>query len=248
MDHAYAVETLSNFLEDVNAHLSKLEAANEDTSGSRYWPDWPQNLAIELVRARAIIDAYVPQALTELGQYAPEGLGYWQLVRLATAEALGHAQHADEIAAFLRPASPVIQADALHPWVWQSAAPLWAAEAHQDAVLAAARTVNRRLQQKLGRHDIGEKDLCMQSFDMKAPEEGKPRLRFNGDRSTPTWRARQDGAKYTSAGAFLALRNLAAHEDEVDWSQQEALEYLATFSVVARWIEECVVETAPRAL
>ncbi|MFD7387821.1 TIGR02391 family protein [Streptomyces sp. NPDC059852] len=84
----------------------------------------------------------------------------------------------------------------------------------------------------------------MQSFDMKAPEESKPRLRFNGDRSTPTWRARQDGAKYTSAGVFLALRNLAAHEDEVNWTQQEALEYLATFSVVARWIEECVVETA----
>nr|WP_275901613.1 TIGR02391 family protein [Streptomyces sp. S1D4-20] len=41
------------------------------------------------------------------------------------------------------------------------------------------------------------------------------------------------------------MRNLAAHEDEVSWTQQEALEYLATFSVIARWIEECMVETAP---
>ncbi|MFD7387820.1 hypothetical protein ACFV46_05060 [Streptomyces sp. NPDC059852] len=150
MDHAYAVETLTDFLEDVNVHVSKLETANSDQSGSRYWPEWPQDLAIELVSARKIIDAYAPQALAELGQYNPEGIGYWQLVRLAAAEALGHAKHADEIAAFLRPASPLIQADALHPWVWEPAAPLWAAEAHQDAVLAAARTVNRRFSRSWG--------------------------------------------------------------------------------------------------
>ncbi|MEU0058624.1 TIGR02391 family protein [Streptomyces sp. NPDC006334] len=94
------------------------------------------------------------------------------------------------------------------------------AEARQDAVLAAARTVNRRLQQKLGCHDIG------------------------GDRKTPTWRARQEGAKYLAAGAFLALRNVAAQEDEVTWTEQEALEHLATLSVLARWIEQCSVERA----
>ncbi|MGV9419935.1 TIGR02391 family protein [Streptomyces sp. NPDC003674] len=62
------------------------------------------------------------------------------------------------------------------------------------------------------------------------------------DRNTPTWRARQEGAKYLAAGAFLALRNVAAHEDEVTWTEQEALEHLATLSVLARWIEQCVVE------
>jgi hypothetical protein len=122
--------------------------------------------------------------------------------------------------------------------------PADAAEARQDAVLSGARTVNRRLQQKLDRHDIGEFDLCMQSFDPKDPVEGKPRLRFPGDRTTPTWRARQEGAKYTSAGAFLAIRNIAAHEDQVTWSEQEALEHLAVLSVIARWVEECTVETA----
>ncbi len=28
------------------------------------------------------------------------------------------------------------------------------------------------------------------------------------------------------------------------WTEQEALEHLATFSVLARWIEECAVESA----
>ncbi|MEV6027780.1 TIGR02391 family protein [Streptomyces sp. NPDC052036] len=88
-------------------------------------------------------------------------------------------------------------------------------------------------------------DLCMQAFDMKDPVAAKPRLRFDGDRNTPSWRARQEGAKYLAAGAFLALRNVAAHEDEVTWTEQEALEHLATLSVLARWIEQCTPRSAP---
>lgn len=104
---------------------------------------------------------------------------------------LGILADMDEWAARLVLDAPTLAADQFHPWVWEPAAPLWAAEARQDAVLAAARTVNRRLQQKLNRHDIGETDLCLQTFDMKDPVAGKPRLRFPGDRNTPTWRARK---------------------------------------------------------
>lgn len=157
---------------------------------------------------------------------------------------LGILADMDEWTARLEPDAPTLPGDQFHPWVWEPAAPLWDAEARQDAVLAAARTVNRQLQQKLGRHDIGETGLCMQAFDMKDPVAGKPRLRFDGDRNTPTWRARQDGAKYLAAGAFLALRNVADHEAAVPWTEQEALEHLATLSVLARWIEECTVERA----
>jgi hypothetical protein len=48
---------------------------------------------------------------------------------------------------------------------------------------------------------------------------------------------------FSAAGAFQAIRNLAAHEDEVSWSEHEALEHLAVLSVVARWITECTVES-----
>ncbi|MDB1088733.1 TIGR02391 family protein [Streptomyces sp. ACA25] len=165
-----------------------------------------------------------------------------QLTQNDVQRALGIVADMDEWEAHLRPDSPALIADRLHPWVWESAAPMWGAGARQDAVLAAARTINRRLQQKLDRHDISDSDLCLQTFDMKEPAPGKPRLRFPGDRTRPTWRARQDGAKYFAAGAFLALRNVAAHEEVVTWSEQEALEYLASLSVIARWIEEGAVE------
>ena len=241
MDHAYAIEKLTKFLDGVNQYLADLDVVY-DTEGMAL-PDPPQHLELEEVRARLIESSYVPN----LGGYVVDDYGRrerWWTAREAAVQALGRAQSAEEIAAFLRPTSPSIAADALHPWVWEPAAQLWAADAHQDGVLAAARTVNRRLQQKLNRHDIGETGLCMQSFDMKDPAEGAPRLRFGGDRNTQTWKARQDGAKYMSAGAFLAIRNLAAHQDVVSWTEQEALEYLSTFSVIARWIEECTVETA----
>ncbi|MFJ5064592.1 TIGR02391 family protein [Streptomyces nigra] len=80
---------------------------------------------------------------------------------------LGILADMDEWAARLEPDAPTLPADQFHPWVWEPAAPLWGAEARQEAVLAAARTVNRRLQQKLGRHDIGETDLCMQAFHLR---------------------------------------------------------------------------------
>ncbi|ROO82562.1 uncharacterized protein Ymh [Actinocorallia herbida] len=155
---------------------------------------------------------------------------------------LGILRDMDDVESKLGPQAPALSADQLHPWVWGGAAALWDAGARQDAVLAAARTVNARIQQKLERHDIGETDLCMQSFDTKDAVAGKPRLRFPGDRLLPTWKAKQEGAKYVAAGAFLAIRNIAAHQEQVAWSEQEALEYLATLSVVARWVEECEVE------
>ncbi|WP_448319256.1 TIGR02391 family protein [Streptomyces sp. CO7] len=236
MDHAFAIEKLSSFIERASAFGSDLPYF-EATQAMQYSAELFQLEGV----ARQIENAYK----VGLGDYPRHDRKDWRTAVESAAEALGYATSADEIAAFKRPQPPAIAANTLHSWVWAPAAPLWAADAHRDAVLAAARTVNRRLQQKLERHDIGETDLCMQAFDIKPPAVGKPRLRFEGDPSTPTWRARQDGAKYLSAGAFLGIRNLAAHEETVTWSKQVALEYLATFSVIARWIEECSVEKAP---
>lgn len=243
MDHAYAVRKLTEFLGLADAYIYELELVSMDVGAE--WPDWPRELVMQEAVIRQIANAYSP-GLGDVEQEEGENdASYWYRVRTAAAQALGMASSAEEIAAFLRPTSPVIAADGLHPWVWESAAPLWAAEARQDAVLAAARTINRRLQQKLERHDIGETDLCLQSFDTADARPGRPRLRFSGNHATATWRARQEGAKFFSAGVFLAIRNVAAHEETVSWSRQEALEHLAALSVLARWIDECTTEQAP---
>lgn len=224
MDHAFAVSKLTGFLDLVGEYLAEVDLASREAGVD--WPDWPRELVVQEAVARQITNTY-SAGLGDVQRDEDENEAtYWNRVRTAAAQALGMASSAEDMAAFLRPTSPAIAADALHPWVWESAAPLWAAEARQDAVLAAARTLNRRLQQKLGRHDTSDKDLCMQAFDPGDAQPGRPRLRFPGDRATATWKARQDGAKYLSAGAFLAIRNVAAHEEAVDWSRQDTLEHL----------------------
>lgn len=243
VDHTYAIQSLSAFLQELKPLMADLEVAAKRRDGQ--WPDWPHEQAVTLAELRPIIETYVPNGLAALSDYRPDSIAYWELTRLAATEALGRAKFANDNPTFQHTSTPSFDARALHPWVWEPAAPLWAAEAHQDAVLAAARVINRRLQLKLGRHDVGDKSLCMQSFSTKDPTNDQPRLRFTGDRNSQTWVARQEGAMLLSAGAFFGIRNLAAHEETVTWTPQEALEYLATFSVVARWIEECSVETAP---
>jgi hypothetical protein len=47
------------------------------------------------------------------------------------------------------------------------------------------------------------------------------------------------------AGCFEGIRNPAAHEHDLVLSEQLALEQLAAFSLLARWVDECEVETAP---
>ena len=46
------------------------------------------------------------------------------------------------------------------------------------------------------------------------------------------------------AGCFEGIRNPAAHEDALILPERVALEQLAAFSVLARWIDECTVEGA----
>jgi Protein of unknown function (Hypoth_ymh) len=105
--------------------------------------------------------------------------------------------------------------------------------------------VNARMQQKRGHHDKSDAGLCREFFSLDKPAPGRPRLRFGGyTRTDMTWRSRQQGAMEFGAGCFEGIRNPAAHEHGLVLSEQVALEQLAAFSLLARWIDECEVEKA----
>ncbi|WP_405635982.1 TIGR02391 family protein [Streptomyces sp. NBC_01178] len=148
----------------------------------------------------------------------------------------------DEWATRLAPEAPSLPADRLHPWVWDAARTFWESAHYRAAVHAAATSINAHLQNKLGRRDLTDTKLIQEAFSEKAPEAGKPRLRIPGDPADPGVQSRQRGALQLGQGAYSALRNPAAHEIG-DLDEQEALEQLAAFSLIARLIDQCQVVT-----
>lgn len=137
------------------------------------------------------------------------------------------------------PTSPVLVAGELHSWVWSPASSFWDAGQWAAAVEYAAKSVTAHIQQRASAH-LADRELAAEVFSSKA-KAGQTRLWFAGDQTTDTWRSRQDGLHLLSMGAYAGIRNVVAHSVEPGWSEQEALEYLAVLSTVARWADETEV-------
>lgn len=150
-----------------------------------------------------------------------------------------------EIEERLGPSGPRIAASEFHPTVWGAVLSLWDSGHRLQSVLAAAQAVNAQLQEKLDRRDISERDLVAQAFSLDSPGRDTPRLRFVSpprDEDPKTWTNRHDGARFLGMGLFAGIRNVLGHGDPADEPDpQTTLEYLASFSVLSRWVEEAVV-------
>jgi uncharacterized protein (TIGR02391 family) len=142
--------------------------------------------------------------------------------------------------------SPRISAAALHPLIWKAAEAQWSTGHRHEAVLAAAKAVNSHLQTKIGRRDVSEVDLVRQAFNDKPPEAGKSRLRFVQIADDQTRSSMRQGAMDFGAGCFAAIRNPVGHRpnDEIELTEQSALERLAALSLLARFVDEADVVTA----
>jgi hypothetical protein len=196
MDHAWAVEQLREFLDRMDA-LKTLTDLGEseyiDDAGSQRVDDlierWGggQQITDSLVSLDPIMRELMEAARSGLGDYleAPgdgwshEDSDYWsKIVRPNVLRAIGIHELGAEARRRVRPDSPDLVADQFHPWVWDAAAPLWYAGSRQEAVHAAARSVNARLQQKLSRYDLADAKLCREAFSLNAPAPDQSRLRF----------------------------------------------------------------------
>jgi hypothetical protein len=129
----------------------------------------------------------------------------------------------------------------LHPWIITAVSDLWRDGHRREAVGRAARSLSAPTQDKLRRYDVSDDHLFQQSFSDDPPKPGQPRLRFVGDRRSPSWTSQLRGARGLAQGCYAGMRNIAAHENGDEWSEEVALEYLASFSVLARWVDECEV-------
>jgi Protein of unknown function (Hypoth_ymh) len=79
-------------------------------------------------------------------------------------------------------------------------------------------------------------------FSDKAPDIGKPRLRWPGDPTDRAVISMNAGLRQYAPGIFMTVRNMATHQtDEI--IEQVGLEQLAALSLLSRWIEQCELNT-----
>jgi uncharacterized protein (TIGR02391 family) len=162
--------------------------------------------------------------------------------REAAHRALAQLKSEQELIDNLGDGAPQLSASTLHPWVWDSARTLWSSLHFLEAVAAAAKSINAQTQTKLARRDASDLKLLSDAFSTNQPIAGHPRLRLMPDDGSETFRNLHDGAANFSRGVYSAIRNPAAHEESDEIGETEALEYLACFSVLARWVDSATVE------
>lgn len=159
--------------------------------------------------------------------------------------ALGALRSREEVEKHLAPTSPELPADQLHPTVWMAASVLWDTGQYRVAVGQAALALATKIKVK-AQSKLNDRKLVQDVFSTNPPKADAAKLHVSGARDDEAWKRRQEGLQLLAQGAYAGIRNVSAHEDE-EWSEQQALEYLAVFSVVARWFEETELKTAEEA-
>ncbi|WP_336649690.1 TIGR02391 family protein [Kocuria rosea] len=140
--------------------------------------------------------------------------------------------------------APRLSAQSLHPRVWDAARAFWNNGHRTTAVQIACTALNEWIQDLVSRKDISDSDLMAQAFSSSPPKPGAPRLRWPGDPDKDTTvRSMNDGIRQYAVGCFKAIRNTSTHTME-EMDEMEALTKLTSISLLATWIDDCVVETA----
>lgn len=155
-------------------------------------------------------------------------------------------QRAAELAEQLGDNAPDMDAANLHPWAWENGRSYWNTGHYHQAVMQAAIRVNAETQAKLGRMDVSETALFNEAFSLDPPKVDAPRLRLTSDDGGKTYQNLHRGARSFADGLYTAIRNPGMHkpQDSEGGEEQLALEQLAAFSLLARWVDQAGVEQA----
>ena len=150
----------------------------------------------------------------------------------------------DELERNLGETGPALSAVTMHRDVWEASKSLWRNGHFGEAVSAAAKSVNAMLQAKVSRRDLSDAKLVSECFSLDPPKPGCPRLRLMPNDGSEVYTSLHSGALAFGQGCFKAIRNVLAHEygQLAEPPEEEALHYLAAFSVLARWIEKATVQ------
>ena len=199
------------------------------------------DIASQAQVAEKIMDRTTPGWRSESVGARP---GTWDRHYEAAVRARAQLDRAEEISQNLGENAPELSAAELHPWIWDGALSLWQSGHYREAIGGAIRKLNAETQNKVGRRDVSETNLFKQAFSTDQPKKGASRLRRMKDDGSDTYKSVQRGAMTFAEGVFAGIRNPLSHEADQELTEQEALEYLAALSVLARWVDESTVEVS----
>lgn len=188
-----------------------------------------------------ILDRVIPDWRSEITKKDRQK---WSVHYEASIRAREALLRAEEVRQNLGENAPELSAAELHPWIWSGASSLWQSSHYREAVEGGIKKLNAETQNKVGRRDLSETDLFKQAFSMDEPKLGRARLRRMEDDGSDTYKSIQRGAMTFAEGVFAGIRNPLSHEADQELSEQEALEYLAALSVLARWVDASEVEAS----
>lgn len=131
----------------------------------------------------------------------------------------------------------------LHSLIWDAARALWLNQHRREAVAAAAEALIGQVKELTGRYDLPDTSLWQEAFSANPPSPGKPRLRWPGNPDDRLVKSMNDGLRQFAPGMQMTIRNGAVHSSG-DMAEQEARERLGVLSLMARWLDTCVIEEA----
>lgn len=242
MNIEWAIAELDNFIK-----LTVMTNASSSSGGAVYISSQNRTAATnsdvtkQAPVVEKIFDRVIPGWRTDI---ANSKKNRWTRHREAAIRAREELVRAEEIRENLGENAPELSAAELHPWIWSGASSLWQSGHFREAVEGAIKKLNAETQNKVGRRDVSETDLFKQAFSLDESKASKARLRRMKEDGSDTYKSVQRGAMALAEGVFAGIRNPLAHETDQELAEQEALEYLAALSVLARWVDAAEVETA----
>ncbi|QKV97628.1 restriction endonuclease [Streptomyces sp. NA02950] len=243
IDIDWAREQLTGFLELTELYRPPDPPGTTNLSSSRANRGTQDEIVASAQVVERILDRVLPRWRTEVPSERNKRVNRWCQHREAVQRADVVLVRDTEIRERLGDDAPQISAAMMHPWVWDGARSLWQSGHFREAVTAAARKVNAETQNKVVRRDVSETNLFKSVFSQDPPKPGQPRLRITADDGSDTFRSLHRGAMSFADGCYAGIRNPNSHEDGLpELPEHQALEQLAAFSVLARWVDSATVE------
>lgn len=240
LDGAWAIEEIDKFLH-VTAQV------HPDTGpGVVFFGTVMRGPSTEAAARAHVVEQILDRVLPGWRKDRPDKDKDYRWLRGQASRGKEQIKRGDELADKLGDGAPAMDASNLHPWAWQDGKSLWNDGHYHEAVMKAAIRVNAETQAKLERMDLSETDLFNQAFTLEDPKPGAPRLRLADDDGGLTYKNLHRGARAFAEGLYAAVRNPGMHvPGDGGGEEQVALEQLAAFSLLARWVDQAKVVKAP---